>query len=252
MLKAVIFDIDDTLLDWSGFTGMWTDAERPHIEKVVQHITALHPLAENANYIDAYVSRVQAAWGSARSSLIAPHLGRILIDTAIALGVPDHILDLQKVMEAYAWDLVEGITLFPDVIDTLTRLRDNGIELGLVTNSFHPASLRDKELEALGLLEFFPNCRVTAADAGVLKPHADIFYKALEKLNATPDEAVFVGDNPVADIAGAQGAGMRAVLRVKSPPQPLISGLIVPDAAINSLHDLDAWLDEWFAGWRKA
>jgi hypothetical protein len=42
----------------------------------------------------------------------------------------------------------------------------------------------------------------------------------------------------VADIAGAQGAGLRAVLRVKHPPSPLISGLVVPDGAVNSLVEL--------------
>lgn len=249
MLKAILFDVDDTLIDWSGFTGIWSDAERPHLEKVFGHITGQHPLNSMETYINEYSIRVQKAWASARSSLAAPHLGRILIDTAIALGVPDNLLEINDCMNAYAWDVVEGTHVFPDVPDFLNLLRDRGIKLGIVTNSFHPALLRDQELKALDLLDYFPDCRITAADVGYLKPHPKIFEAALDKLNVNIDEVVFVGDNPVADIAGAQGHGMRAVLRVKSPAVKLLSGLIVPDAAVNSFTEMKPILDEWFPNW---
>jgi HAD superfamily hydrolase (TIGR01509 family) len=252
MLKAVIFDVDDTLIDWSGNTNLWVDAERPHLERVFAHICQQHQLASVEMYIHEYSMRVQRAWANARSNLIAPHLGRILVDAAVALGVPDDLLDLQACMAAYEWDVVEGTVIFPDAIEFLTYLRDHGIRTAIVTNSFHPAELRDKELEALGLLEFFPECRITAADAGYLKPHPDIFSRALECLGVTTDEVVFIGDNPVADIAGAQGFGLRAVLRVKSPAPPMLSGLIVPDAAINSFVELKPIFDEWFPGWDTA
>jgi FMN phosphatase YigB (HAD superfamily) len=107
------------------------------------------------------------------------------------------------------------------------------------------------EIEAHGILVHFPDCRISAADVGYLKPHPAIFQAALDQVGATPDEAVFVGDNPIADIAGAQGAGMRAILRVTTPAPPMLSGLIVPDAAINSLAELPRILDEWYPGWRE-
>jgi len=252
MLKAVIFDVDDTLLDWSGVTRSWPESERPHLDGVVRYIQTIYPALSAEMFIHEYSTRVQSAWASARSSLLAPHLGAILMDTAIKLGVPDDALETQALLAAYAWQPASGIQVFPDVIQALSLLRDNGIQLGLVTNSFHPSALRDIELEALGLLDFFPKCRLTAADVGVLKPHSTIFLKALERLGVAADEAIYVGDNPVADVAGAQGAGLRAVLRVKSPAPPLISGLIVPDAAVNTLHELMPVLDDWFTGWRSA
>ena len=55
-----------------------------------------------------------------------------------------------------------------------------------------------------------------------------IFEAALDCLGVQVDEAVFVGDNPEADIAGAQSIGMKAVLRVRHRTPPLISGLIIP------------------------
>ena len=71
---------------------------------------------------------------------------------------------------------------------------------------------------------------------------ADVFHT---------NEAVFVGDNPVADVAGAQGAGLQAVLRVRKPAPVMLSGLIVPDHAINSLQEMPDVLDNWFPGWRE-
>jgi putative hydrolase of the HAD superfamily len=106
--------------------------------------------------------------------------------------------------------------------------------------------MRDFELTDHGILDFFPDCRVTAADAGYLKPHPEIFEYALNKLGVSADEAVFVGDNAVADIAGAQGAGMRAILRRKADRLPATSGLVIPDATITSLRELPAILDAWF------
>ena len=99
------------------------------------------------------------------------------------------------------------------------------------------------------LLRYFPDeaARMSAADIGYLKPHPRVFEYAVEQLGTRVEETIYVGDNPVADIAGAQGAGLRAVLRVNHPAPPLISGLIVPDAAINALSELLALVEDWEA-----
>jgi len=125
------------------------------------------------------------------------------------------------------------------------------VETAIVTNAFQPMWLRDAELKQHGILDYFPKCRVSAADAGYLKPHPAIFEHTLNQLGIQPEEAVFVGDNPIADIAGAQAAGMQAVLRVTTPVPPMLSGLIVPDAAINGLPELLPILDNWYPGWRN-
>jgi putative hydrolase of the HAD superfamily len=145
---------------------------------------------------------------------------------------------------------MEGVELFPDVMPFLEILQSRGIKTGIVTNASQPMTIRDTELSGYDLLRFFPDTphRISAADVGYLKPHAAIFEHALKVLGTQPDETVFIGDNPVADIAGSQSAGMKAILRVLHVRQPLISGLIVPDAAINSFDELPAILDEWYPG----
>lgn len=251
MLKAVLFDLDDTLIDWSGFTANWEHAEAPHVRGVFDYICReVHPLEDADGFAKEYYKRTREAWMNARNTLLAPHVGRILIETAAALGAPAERLQIEACLAAFAWRAPADVSAFPDVFEILALLRDQGIKLGIVTNAYQPMLLRDVELEHHGLLGYFPDCRISAADVGYLKPHPQIFRAAMDLLDTTPEETVFVGDNPVADIAGAQAAGLRAVLRVKHPNQPLISGLVVPDGALNTLEELPGLLDEWYADWR--
>ena len=53
---------------------------------------------------------------------------------------------------------------------------------------------------------------VVSAEAGVAKPAPGIFELALRRLRCPARKALFVGDSPETDIAGAHGAGLRAVL----------------------------------------
>ena len=87
----------------------------------------------------------------------------------------------------------------------------------------------------------------SAADIGYLKPHPRAFLTVVEAIGTRPEETIYVGDNPVADIAGAQGAGLRGVLRVNQGVPAMISGVIVPDAAINDFDDLLRLLADWDA-----
>jgi putative hydrolase of the HAD superfamily len=251
MLKTIFFDLDDTLIDWSGFSGDWRSIEGRHLNGVFEYINRdVHPLDDCDAFADAYFQRVRSAWTDSRDSLRAPHVGRLLLDTAIAFGVPREALDMDRCLDAYAWRVIDGTVLFPDVMEVLVMLRDRGLHLGIVTNAGQPMRLRDMELEELGLLPLFPDCRFAAADVGYLKPHPSIFQAALDCAGVRVEEAVFVGDNPRADIAGAQRVGLKAVLRSKNYDSPLtVDEFVEPDARIDSLLELPALLEEWFPGW---
>jgi FMN phosphatase YigB (HAD superfamily) len=251
MLKAVLFDLDDTLIDWSGFGLGWDEREHQLMGGVYDYVNReVHALEDFDTLIQVFRELTRDAWEAGRSSLRAPHVGRVLVETLTALGVPPERIDERRCMEAYGWEAAPGVVTFPEVPAVLELLIQNGVRIGIVTNAHQPMWMRDRELAQLGLLDYFPECRISAADAGYLKPHPNIFEMALGCLDTLAEEAVFVGDNPVADIAGAQGAGIQAVLRVRQPMSPMLSGLIVPDRAIDSLQELPDVLDEWFPGWR--
>lgn len=250
-LKAILFDLDDTLLDWSEVREDWLSFELKFLQRAFDHIRRATGLAASLEtFVEDFRRRTRDGWNHGRSSLVAPHLGNILLQTAEALGAPPGSLDGRALLEAYGWQAVPGCRTFPEVHQALLELQRTGLRFGIVTNAYQPMWMRDIEMEQHGLLRFFPECRISAADIGHLKPHPAIFRAALECLGLEPASVVFVGDNPTADIAGAQAAGLQAVLRITLPMPPLLSGLIVPDAAINSLDELPAVLDNWYPGWR--
>jgi putative hydrolase of the HAD superfamily len=249
-IKGILFDMDNTLIDWSGFGDDWVSLERAHLQKVYDFLAEVgRPLEKSFNHLElAYRDNVMDAWAEARTTLRAPHIAKIMMATLKQLGhEPEATLDANVILKAYNWTAAPGVDVFPDVAPSLQQLSAHGVKLGIVTNAFQPMWVRDAELKSYKLLQYFPEetLRISAADVGYLKPHPKIFKHALEQLGTSAEETLYVGDNPVADIAGAQAVGMRAVLRINHPAPPLISGLIIPDAAINSLHELVRLVYEW-------
>jgi putative hydrolase of the HAD superfamily len=158
-------------------------------------------------------------------------------------------VDTHRCLEAYRWGKIPGTVIFPDVPPTLELLRAHGIRVGIVTNAHQPMHVRDVEIQEHGIFDFFPDCRISAADVGYLKPHPLIFQTALRCVGTHPDETVFVGDDPEADIVGAHKAGLRAVLRRQTRRKVSLDS-ITPDAEINGLDELLPILDQWYPGWR--
>jgi putative hydrolase of the HAD superfamily len=251
MLKAVIFDMDDTLLDWSQRSQDWQEYHRQHLAQVFDYVAReVHPVRALDVFCDAVWLLGRQAWLEAERGLRAPHLGAVMGKALEQIGVPADLIDVEACLRAYDWQPIGGVAAYPDAGAVLPMLVGHGVKIGLITNAYQPMWMRDRELEAFGLLGHFADCRLSAADVGYLKPHPAIFEAALDCLGVQVGEAVFVGDNPEADIAGAQSIGMKAILRVGHRVPPLISGLIIPDGAINSLYELLPILDRWYPGWR--
>ncbi|HUN05702.1 MAG TPA: HAD family hydrolase [Aggregatilineales bacterium] len=251
-LKAVLFDLDDTLLDWAGRNYDWAEYERPFLRRAYDYAASLgNPMREFEAFEIDFRNRARDAWDHGRATFVAPHLGRLLVESAEAHGALPGSLAIEDVLGAYQWTAVPGTKAFPEIGDVLTELRDNGLKIAIVTNAFQPMTVRDAEIAVHGILPYFPEYRFSAADVGYLKPHAAIFQHVLEAMEITPAETVFVGDNLVADVSGAQGVGMKAVHRIVSPEHSMMEGLIVPDASLRDLRELLPILDQWYPGWRS-
>jgi len=99
-----------------------------------------------------------------------------------------------------------------NIIETLTTLKESGIKLGIVSNTFVTGSSLEKHLEQLGLLNFFP-VRVYSYEFAFRKPDIRIFKAAAEKIGEKLENIMFVGDRIKTDIKPAMKAGMHAVLK---------------------------------------
>ena len=251
-LKGLLFDFDDTLVDWSGVQLGWREIEGTRLTRVHEYVCRkTRANSFNADsLLEAYLMRTRAAWSEARATLRAPHMPNILMDTLEALDVAVERLDVDAVIEAYDWNVVPGTVVFPDVPPVLSALKAAGLKLGIVTNASQPMAMRDAELKTHGLLQYFPDCRLSAADAGHLKPDRRIFNCALERMGASPEETVFIGDSPQADIAGALSVGMKAVLRVTSRLEAYGADNGY-QPRLRSMEQLPAILDGWYPGWRN-
>jgi len=255
MLKAVLFDLDGTLMDWSA-AEPWEDRESRRLAHVVEFVNqALCPLAgvDPQIFFATYLSQLTDAWTTGNQTLCAPSILTIMARTLQASGVPDDRLDLEAVMHAYNWQPADGLRAYPDVLEVLPEFERHGVAMGIITNSSFSMRYRDQELQAVGLLDLFPKCRVSAVDVGYLKPHRAIFEHALECLGVQAGEAVFIGDSLEADVSGAQKAGLLGVLCLheSQEEEPALDNGIIPDGIIHSFYELLPLLDGWFPGWRN-
>jgi putative hydrolase of the HAD superfamily len=99
-------------------------------------------------------------------------------------------------------------TLFPETHAVLTRLREEGFELGIVSNF---DSRLFPVIRGLGIDRLFDTVTIASLSRAA-KPAAKIFEIALEKHAIDPDEAIHVGDSVRDDLEGATKAGLTGVL----------------------------------------
>lgn len=130
----------------------------------------------------------------------------------------------------------ESWRLFPETVSTLTRLRSQGLELGIISNF---DSRLFGVLRGLGIAEAFDTVTISSV-AQAAKPAQQIFYSALEKHAVDPNEALHVGDSLREDVEGGKKAGLHVALVDRDGNAP--SGDI---PIIKSLEELFPLLDRF-------
>ena len=94
------------------------------------------------------------------------------------------------------------------IIEVLQLLKTKGYKLGLVSNGKSP--FQQRNFNALGVSHLFSTV-IVSEEVGFRKPEKEIFELACQYLNMSAEEVVFVGDNPEADIDGANNVGMYTI-----------------------------------------
>jgi HAD superfamily hydrolase (TIGR01549 family) len=128
-------------------------------------------------------------------------------------ALPAHAREVSDLQDALLGAL--RFRAYPEVPQTLTALRAQGARLVVVSN--WDVSLHEV-LERTGLAPLVDGV-VTSAEHGAAKPDPSIFRAGLEIAGAGPEEAVHVGDDADADVAGARGAGIEPVLIARDGAQ---------------------------------
>ncbi|HEY0845465.1 MAG TPA: HAD family hydrolase [Noviherbaspirillum sp.] len=228
-IRAVLFDLDDTL---------W-----PIVPVIKRAENLLH--AWLAEHVPAVAQRVSIeSLRARRQELMAVdpvyqldlRKLRHAVLTEAFLETGEDVAMVDRAMEVFSRARNE-VTPFEDVIPTLNSLRGR-VALGSVSNGV-------ADLHAIGIAHYF-QVSVAAYHLGCAKPDAAIFHAACDALGVSPHEAVYVGDDPLLDVEGAQKAGMQAVWvnRHEVAPGRTLPEQVRPALACTSLYELDQWLSE--------
>jgi putative hydrolase of the HAD superfamily len=120
--------------------------------------------------------------------------------------------------------------LHPGAVEAVGGLAARGLALGIVSNTGRtPGIVLRQILDRYGLLSHFSVISYSD-EVGYRKPDPEIFRRTLEGLGTEARHAAHVGDNPVADVTGAQGAGMLGVhLAAGGRPPAAHADMIVTD-----------------------
>ena len=192
MIKAVFFDIDDTLYDTSGFAKL---ARKAALNAMID---AGLPLSHD----DAYTLLREII--KEKGSNYDRHLNVL---TKRVFGEEKPLL-IAIGMITYHNVKFALLRLFPETMSTLIHLKAHGHHLGVISNGL--TIKQYEKLVRLGLHHFFDSV-VTSQQANVEKPDIAIFEMAMEKMGCKAENSIMIGNSFSDDILGAINAGMSAV-----------------------------------------
>lgn len=187
-VKAVVFDLDDTLMPqkkWIlGKLDMLYDHVQPDLPKAGWMAEGLHHL-ENGHRAD-------------------------LLDKLIeTFRLPSSMK--QEMIEEYR-KLIPEAVIYSDVTPVLKKLKQEGILTAILTDN--PPSSQEQKLRASGLHDHFDTI-VYTRNAGGEKPYIGGFDSVRRQLNVKTEEIVYIGDHLYKDILGAYLAGYRSLFWIQ-------------------------------------
>jgi len=197
MLKSILFDLDNTLIDFLTF--------KKETAKAAAKAMVAHGLKMSETEAYGKIFSVYDEKGIEYQKTFFEVLKPLGLDINQAEKIQ------QAAIIAYLKRKFEVLRPYPMVKPTLSRLRtlDPKLRFGIVTDA--PRNKAWQRLVLSGLENEF-DFVITLDDTLNRKPHPTPFKLAIEILDMSASEILFVGDNPDADIKGAKDAGMKTCL----------------------------------------
>lgn len=184
-IRAILFDLDDTLYDRGGTFYRWAEAFVKSHLPAGEHEAALALLCA----LDAQGRMPRPALFSAFQQ------------------VYPGLYEVETMIETYYEQFPAYIhhVHLTTLLATIVRLN---IPIGIVTNGF--IRQQQPKIAVLGL-DAVTECMVISEHVGVEKPAPSLFLTAAEQLNVPVGQILFIGDNPSVDIYGAHQVGMKTM-----------------------------------------
>ena len=200
-MKAVIFDLDDTLFDHRSSAVAGLRAWVPALTgaEVDDDLVATWFEIEGRHY-DRWLTGQLTHQGQRRARLheFLPLLGQPL---------PATDQELDQVFAGYLDEYRASWAAFPDARPALEIARGNGWRIGVLTNG--NTVQQNAKLAAIGLAELVDVVSTSEA-LGFSKPAVEAYHLTCEALGVDPAETLMVGDNLELDVLAARAAGLTA------------------------------------------
>ena len=237
MLRAVLFDLGGTLVHYESGEADILELDRQSATALYRHLAANGQMAlPEATFLTAVGSRLEAEWQASLTSLRGSSVEKPIKAVLADLGLSLTPTEWQAARQAFYAPVHQAAKPRHGARLTLQVLKDQGVALGLLSNTFWAADVHDADLARFGLLDLLP-ARLYSCDIGRLKPHPAAFEMALAALGAEPNETVYVGDRLETDVEPARQLGLWGVL-IEVPFRAEQSDEIMPDAVIAELPEL--------------
>jgi putative hydrolase of the HAD superfamily len=229
-VKALLVDLDDTLLDYTGGVDeSWIEAcSAVAVPAGVDLLPLVAAIARARRWFWSDPERHR------RERIDMPGAWRKIAERGLVeIGAPDALApDIAGDFAARRW---ARMALFPGVPEALDRLRQCGVSLALVTNGDRTQQRR--KVEQYDLARFF-DVILIEGEFGTGKPDASVYRHVLDRLGTRASEAWMVGDNLEWDVLAPQRLGLRGVW-VDAPGQGVpASALARPDFILRAFTEI--------------
>ena len=215
-------------LDWNGIDTILKDRD------LTPHLRSNTGRWELEAFFDREIYRVFVK--HEQTDAVDPQINKLLLNKLhLIFDCPINQLLVDRLLTHI--DTMKYIKIDTKAVEVVTELKQRGLWLALVSNMMLPGKLACTKLQRAGILTYFDNITISS-DVGFIKPHPEIFRRALTESKLKPDEVVFVGDTYQQDIIGAKRVGLKTVwLNTRHEPRTMARDN-PPDYEIENLAEL--------------
>lgn len=190
MVKAVLFDLDGTLLDRDTSVRQFIAAQ---FDRLAEHLSHIPQQDYIARFIE--LDCHGHVWKD-----------RVYQDLVAEFAIEG--ISWQALLDDYETQFQYHCVPFPFLTEMLDELTARGYLLGIITNG--RGEFQAQAIDGLGIRDYFDAIFISEIE-GVRKPQVEIFQRAIDRLGVSATDSIFVGDHPEADIIGAKGANMKTI-----------------------------------------
>lgn len=207
-IKAVLFDLDGTLLDRDTSLLDFISTQYERFPDALGHIV-------KQQYIERFITLDNNGY-----------TWKDKVYTQLVAEFHIQQLTAEQLLDDYATNFHKHCVPFPHVYRLLQWLIAQNIQLGIITNGFGQFQLNN--IRALGIEAYFEAILVSEWE-GIKKPNAEIFLRALSKLNIAANKSLFIGDHPINDVAAARAVGMYGIWKRNEQCSEITADFVVDD-----------------------